>query len=288
MPSSVSANNSEKVVEQVRYLNRLAKMALKNGDVPKAIRCFEGAIRLVHRIRGRKTRSRMLFSQAVYDHWKIGCCHAALGPEQHGKALGHLNVVRRYCNRRWKWIGEFDDVGTVFYGRALAALARNYNLEKRYERALACADEGLHVLYQNESLQGRGAADLVEMLCYSARGDAMRGLGHCAEGVMRNYEQVLLHYQRHVAAEPDGQDRRRLLRESGGRWPWTRDRLYPSETLSRMEAAVRELAPSLTPAMQALAQSIMREINSWREDAPVPIPGRSGSDITAGKGKAHQ
>ena len=262
----LSGNSSKKVIEQIRYLNKLAKKHLKTRDVSRAIRSFEGAVRLVHRSRGRKARSRRLFEQGVYAHWKIGSCHAALGPEHHGKALGHLNVVRRYCNRRLKWIDEFDDVGTVFYGRALAALARIYNLEKRHDRALACADEGLHVLYQNEGLQGCGAADLVEMLCFSARGDALRGLSHCGEAVIRNYEQVLRHYQGHVSAELDGADRRRLLRESGGWWPWTWDRLYPEATLTQTETAVREMAPGLPPAMQVLAQSILQEIECWREE----------------------
>jgi tetratricopeptide (TPR) repeat protein len=283
---SRTENGSTKIHEQKNYLGMLAKRSLAKGDVASAIQRLEAGVRLLHRIRNRKTRSRLLFKFGSYDHWKIGCCHAALGPEHHRKALAHLNVVRRYCGRRLKRIGEFDDVETVFFGRALAALARIYNLEKRHDRALACADEGLRVLYQNEALQGRGASDLVQMLCYSARGDAMRGLGHCGEAVIRNYEQVLLHYQRHVSAVPDGIDRRRLLRESGGRWPWARDRLYPAETLGRMEAAVREMAPGLTPPMQVLARSILRETESWREDAPVPVSEKTGADAAPGKGRS--
>lgn len=252
--------------EQLKYLARLSRKSLIKGEPSLAIEQIQGCIRLVHGLPNSKNKRLLIDEYAVIDHWRLGCCHAALGSEHHGKALGHLNVVRRY----FKWIQkkrflELNDVQTVTLCRALAAMARIYNEQGRYERAQWCADKGLDVLYRNEELAETAAADLVQMLCFSARGDALRGLGCCGEVVVRHYEQVLRHYRRHISDPPNRADRKRLIGSSKGRWPWANDRLYPEKTLELAASSLKEIRGELSEPMRAVADAILKEQGVWRE-----------------------
>ena len=250
--------------EQLKYLARLARKSLINGESDLAIEQIKGCIRLVHGLPNSKEKRRLIDEYAVIDHWRLGCCHAALGAGHHGKALGHLNVVKRY----YKWMQkkrrlELDDVQTVALCRALAAMARIYNGQGRYELAMCRADEGLDAVYRCEELDETAAADLVQMLCFSARGDALRGLGHCGELVVRHSEQVLLHYRRHVSDPPSREDRKRLIRLSHGRWPWANDRLYPEKSLEHAAAILQEIRSGLSRPMQTLADTLLKELKVW-------------------------
>lgn len=255
--------------DQLKYLARLSRKSLINGETALAIEQIKGCIRLVHGLPNSKRKRKLIDDYAVFDHWRLGCCHAALGPEHHGKALGHLNVVRRY----YKWIEkkrhlELDDVQTVTLCRSLAAMARIYNEQGRYEQAIRRADEGLDAVYLCGELAETAAADLVQMLCFSARGDALRGLGHCGEVVVRHYEQVLLHYRRHISDPPTRVDRKRLIGSSKGRWPWANDRLYPGKTLEQAAVVLREIREELSDPMLALADAILKEQEVWRDVEP--------------------
>ena len=253
-------------VEQLKYLARLSRKSLIKGETSLAIEQIKGCIRLVHGLRNSKNKRQLIDDYAVFDHWRLGCCHAFLGPEHHGKALGHLNVVRRY----YKWIHkkrylDLDDVQTVMLCRALAAMARIYNEQGRYEQALRRADDGLDALYLCGELAETAAADLVQMLCFSARGDALRGLGHCGEVVVRHYEQVLLHYRRHMSDPSTLADRKRLIRLSKGCWPWANDRLYPEEILDLAAFSLKEIREELSAPMQTLADCILKGLGVWRD-----------------------
>ncbi len=254
------------ILDQLRYLSRLARKSLIKGDPALAIEQIKGCIRLVHGLPNSPKKRYLLNEYSVVDHWRLGCCHAALGAEHHGKALGHLNVVRRY----YKWMQkkrrvEPDDVQTVTLCRALAAMSRIYNDQGRYEQAVRRADEGLDAVYRDEELAETAAADLVQMLCFSARGDALRGLGHCGELVVRHSEQVLIHYRRHVSHPLGSEDCKRLIRLSHGRWPWANDRLYPEKTLEQAATTLKEIRGQLSSSMQALAAAILKEQEVWRE-----------------------
>ena len=259
-------NKGHGASEQLKYLARLSRKSLITGEPALAIEQIKGCIRLVHGLRNSKKKRHFLDEFAVVDHWRLGCCYAAIGSEHHGKALGHLNVVRRH----YKWMQkkrhlELDDVQTVTLCRALAAMARIYNAQGQYEQALRRADEGLEAVYLCDDLAETAAADLVLMLCFSARGDALRGLGHCGAVVVRHYEQVLLHYRGHISDPPTLADRKRLIGSSKGRWPWANDRLYPEKTLEQAAAALKEIREHLSDSMQALADSILKEQEVWRE-----------------------
>ena len=249
---------------QLRYLSRMSRKSLIKGQRLQAIEQIKGCIRLVHGLPNSKKKRRLLDEYAVFDHWRLGCCHAVLGPDHQGKALGHLNVVRRYF--KWskkKRFLELDDVETVALCRSLAAMARIHNEQGRYEQALHRADEGLDAVYRCEELAETAAADLVQLLCFSARGDALRGLGHCGEVLVRHSEQVLLHYRRHISDPPSSEDRKRLIRSSHGRWPWANDRLYPEKTLERTTAYLQEIRKELSGSMQTLADTLLKELNVW-------------------------
>ncbi len=259
-------NKGDGASEQLKYLARLSRQSLIKGESSLAIEQIKGCIRLVHGLPNSKIKRRLIDEYAVIDHWRLGCCYAALGRESHGKALGYLNVVRRY----YKWMQkkrrlDLDDVQTVTLGRSLTAMARIYNQQGLYERALSYADEGLDVLYQNEELTETAAADLVQMLCFSARGDALRGLGHCGEVVVRHYEQVLLHYRRNICDPISHKERKRLISSSKGRWPWANDRLYPEKTLERAASALHEIHEELSAPMRMLADGILKEQKIWRD-----------------------
>ena len=250
--------------EQLKYLARLARRSLINGDSALAIEQIKGGIRLVHGLPSSREKRRLIDEYAVVDHWRLGCCHAALGPGHHGKALGHLNVVRRY----YRWMQkkrrlELDDVQTVTLCRTLAAMARIHVEQGQYEQALREADEGLDAVYRCEELVSTAASDLVQMLCFSSRGDALRGLGHCGELVVRHSEQVLLHYRRHISDPPSNEDRKRLIRLSHGRWPWASDRLYPEKTLEQTAVALQEIRTGLSSTMQTLADTLRKELEIW-------------------------
>ena len=260
------SDKGERVAEQLKYLSRRSRQSFIRGESALAIEQIRGCIRLVHGIRNSKEKRRLIDEYAVIDHWRLGCCHAALGPEYHGKALGHLNVVRRY----YKWIGkkrhlELDDVQTVTLCRSLAAMARIYNEQGRFEVAMLRADEGLDAVYLCEELAETAAADLVQMLCFSARGDALKGLGHCGEVVVRHYEQVFLHYCRYVSDIPTRSDCKRLIGASKGRWPWANDRLFPEKTLDRAASVLKEIRGQLSESMRALADAILQEQAVWRD-----------------------
>ena len=253
------------ILDQLRYLSRLSRKSLIKGEIALAIEQIKGCIRLVHGLPNSKKKRYLLNEYAVVDHWRLGCCHAALGPEHHGKALGHLNVVRRYCKwRKKKRQLEPDDAQTVALCRALAAMARIHNDQGRFELAMRRADEGLDAAYHCEELAETAAADLVQMLCFSARGDALRGLGHCGEVVVRHYEQVLLHYRRHIADPITLADRKRLIGLGKGRWPWANDRLYPEKTLEQAAVVLKEIREELSEPMRVLADAILKEQGVWR------------------------
>lgn len=252
--------------EQLKYLARLARRSLINGDSALAIEQIKGGIRLVHGLPSSREKRRLIDEYAVVDHWRLGCCHAELGSGHHGKALGHLNVVRRY----YKWMQkkrrlELDDIQTVTLCRTLAAMARIHVEQGRYEQALREADEGLDAVYRSEELVDTAAADLVQMLCFSVRGDALRGLGHCGELVVRHSEQVLLHYRRHISDPPSNEDRKRLIRLSHGRWPWANDRLYLGRTLTQTAVVLKEIRGQLSGPIRTLADSILRAQEVWRD-----------------------
>ena len=252
--------------EQLKYLARLARRSLINGDSALAIEQIKGGIRLVHGLPSSREKRRLIDEYAVVDHWRLGCCHAELGSGHHGKALGHLNVVRRY----YKWMQkkrrlELDDVQTVTLCRTLAAMARIHVEQGRYEQALREADEGLDAVYRCGELVETAAADLVQMLCFSVRGDALRGLGHCGELVVRHSEQVLLHYRRHISDPPSNEDRKRMLRLSHGRWPWANDRLYLGRTLTQTAVVLKEIRGQLSGPIRTLADAILREQEVWRD-----------------------
>lgn len=252
--------------EQLKYLARLSRKSLIKGEIPLAIEQIKGCIRLVHALRSSKKKRQLLNEYAVVDHWRLGCCYAAIGPDQQDKALGHLNVVRRFF--KWskkKRFLELDDIETVILCRSLAAMARIHNEQGQYEQALHRADEGLDAVYLCEELAETAAADLVQMLCFSAQGDALRGLGHCGEVVVRHYEQVLLHYCRHISDPPSQVDRKRLIGSSKGCWPWANDRLYPEKTLDRAAASLKEIRGELSDPMQTLADAILKDWRVWRD-----------------------
>lgn len=251
---------------QMEYLARLARNALKAGDIPRAIERLLGCIRMARGVRGAKERSRLFEAFAITDHLRVGYCHAALGPGHYGKALGHLNVVRRYLkwfrkNRHW----ELDKTQTGILCRALAEMARICNLLGRHDRALLCADECLDELYRGEVLQGGPAADLIQMLGFAARGEALRGLWHGGEVVVRHCEQVLLHYRKYVSVSGASEDRKRLLRTGGDCIPWHRDRLHPENMLEQAEKALNEIRNGLSAPMRRLADRILKEQQVWRE-----------------------
>lgn len=250
--------------EQLKHLARLSRKSLIKGEPSLAIEQIQGCIRLVHGLQNSKNKRLLIDEYAVIDHWRLGCCHAALGSAHQGKALGHLNVVRRY----YKWMQrkkrvELDDIQTVILCRSLAAMAKIFSEQGRYEQALRMADEGLDAAYRCEELADTAAADFVQMLCFSARGDALRGLGHCGEVVVRHAEQVLLHYRRHVSDPQSREDRKRLIRLSHGRWPWANDRLYPERTLKQAATTLKAVCAQLSGPMQALADDLLKELNVW-------------------------
>ena len=260
-------DKGERVAEQLRYLSKRYRKSLIRGESTLAMEQIKGSIRLLHGLRNSKEKRRLIDLYAVGDHWRLGCCHADLGAEHHVQALGHLNVVRRY----YKWMQrkkrlELDDIQTVILCRSLAAMAKIFSEQGRYEQALRMADEGLDAAYRCEELAETAAADFVQMLCFSARGDALRGLGHCGEVVVRHAEQVLLYYRRHVSDSRSSEDRKRLIRLSHGRWPWANDRLYPERTLEQAATTLREVRAQLSGPMQALADAILHEQGIWREE----------------------
>ena len=260
-----SDDKGKRVAEQLKYLSKCSRKSLIRGESALAMEQIKGCIRLVHGLRNSKEKRRLIEGYAVGDHWRLGCCHADLGAEHHVQALGHLNVVRRY----YKWMQrkkrlELDDIQTVILCRSLAAMAKIFSEQGRYEQALRMADEGLDAVYRCEELAETAAADFVQMLCFSARGDALRGLGHCGEVVVRHAEQVLLHYRRHVSDSQSSEDRKRLIRLSHGRWPWANDRLYPERTLEQAGNTLQEIRNGLSRSMQTLADILLKELNVWR------------------------
>jgi hypothetical protein len=267
MPTTRTGDPAKSTFAQIEHLAMLSRKSLKIGDIPRAIGQIEGCIRLVHDLRNSKEKRRLLLACAVSDHWRLGYCYAALGPGHHAHALGHLNVVRRYCLLiRKKRRLELDESTTVVLCRALAATARICNLQGRHELALLRAEEGLDALFGNEELQGP-AADLVQMLCFAARGDALRGLGHSGEIVVRHYEQVLLHYRRYVSDAGVCAERKRLIRSTGDCLPWSRDRLHPELYLDQGAKALAEMRGELAAPMRHLADRIVKDCCFWSDTA---------------------
>ena len=261
-----SDDKGDRVAEPLKYLSRRSRKSLIRGESALAMEQIKGCIRLVHGLSNSKEKRRLIDEYAVIDHWRLGCCHADLGTEHHGRALGHLNVVRRY----YKWMQKkrrlgLDDIQTVTLCRSLAAMARIYNEQGRYEQAMHRADEGLDAVYRCEELAETAADDLVLMLCFSVGGDALRGLGHCGELVVRHAEQVLLHYRRHVSDPQSREDRKRLIRLSHGRWPWANDRLYPEKTLENAATTLRGIRNGLSSPMQTLADTLLKDLGVWGE-----------------------
>lgn len=266
MPRTRTEDQAEATFAQIEYLAKLCRKSLKRGDIPRAIEQIEGCIRLVHGLRDSKEKRRMLLACAVSDHWRLGCCHAALGPEHYGRALGHLNVVRRYSQliRRKRHL-ELDEASGMILCHSLATMARVCNLQARHDMALLRADEGLDALYRNEELCGTPAADLVQMLCFAARGDALRGLGHGGEVVVRHYEQVLVHYRRYVSDSADEAKRRRLSRSTGKHFPWLQDRLHPEAILEGALQAMEAMHGSVPDEIRAWMDKLVGEIRIWKD-----------------------
>ncbi len=251
---------------QMEHLAKLSRMAIKKGDVSRAIEQIGGCIRLAHAFRGSMSQKRLLTGCAVTDHWRLGCCHAALGAEHHVRALGHLNVVRRYFKwDRKKRHLEPEKHQTAILCRALAKMAGICNLQGRHDLALLRAEEGLDALYRSEALRDGPAADLIQMLCFAARGDALRGLGHCGEVVLRHYEQVLIHYRRYVSAPGVFEERQRLTRATGDCLPWACDRLHPEHILKQSDKSLKEMLDGFSTPLRREADHILREQRVWQE-----------------------
>ena len=81
---------------------------------------------------------------------------------------------------------------------------------------------------------------------------------------MRHYEQVLLHYRRHIADPITLADRKRLIGLGKGRWPWANDRLYPEKTLEQAAVVLKEIREELSEPMRVLADAILKEQGVWR------------------------
>ena len=91
-----ASNSGIGALGQVKYLEKQAWNSLHNGDVALAIKQFKTAIRLVHRLPAGTVKERAITMHAFPDHWRVGCCLAALGPSHFGRAIGHRKVVCRY------------------------------------------------------------------------------------------------------------------------------------------------------------------------------------------------
>lgn len=265
------AGNSEiGALGQVKYLEKQARNSLHNGDVALAIKQFETAIRLVHRLPPGTAKERAITMHAFPDHWRVGCCHAAFGPCHYGRAIGHLKVVCRYFRGiQRNQVGRLDWRHKAMYCRVLAEMARIYNLEGRHNLALACADQGLDCLYRDDELSSSGAEDQIQMSCFAARGDALRGLGHGPEVVVRHCEQVILHYRRYMSDPLHAQGWARMFSSGKGCWPWSQAQLAPEATLDEMAKILAEMRQlHLSGPMERLADSILQEYRIWRLIVP--------------------
>lgn len=265
-----AGNSGIGALGQVKYLEKQARNSLRNGDVSLAIQQFETAIRLVHCLPPGPAKDQAIAVHAFPDHWRVGCCHAELGPSHYKRAIGHLKVVCRYFRGiQRNQVGRLDWPHKAMYCRVLAEMARIYNLQGRHNLALACADQGLDCLYRDEELSSSGAEDQIQMSCYAARGDALRGLGHGPEVVVRHCEQVMLHYRRCMADPLQALGRAKVFRDGKGYWPWSRAQLAPEATLDEMAKTLTEMRQlKLSAPMEGLADAILQEYRVWRLIVP--------------------
>jgi len=265
-----AGNREMGALGQVKYLEKQARNSLHNGDVALAIQQFETAIRLVHRLPPGASKNQAIVMHAFPDHWRVGCCHAELGPSHYGRAISHLKVVCRYFRGiQRKQVGRLDCRHKAMYCRVLAEMARICNLQGRYNLALDCADQGLDCLYRDEELNSSGAEDQIQMMCFAARGDALRGLGHGPEVVVRHCEQVMSHYRRCMADPLQAIGWAKMFHCGKGYWPWSRAQLAPEVALDEMAKNLAEMRQlKLSAPMERLADSILQEYRVWRLIVP--------------------
>ncbi len=257
-----TVDQAKEAFAQMVHLAQMSLRSLKQGDLLQAIAKIEGCIRLAHGFRNARVAKREILACAVSDHWRLGCCHAALGSSHHGQALAHLNAVRRF----YKWThGKKRVVSNKMEEAircgALATIAKIYSLQGRFRLALLRSEEGLDALYGNEELSDAPAADLIQMVCFCLRGEALHGLGHGADVVVRHFEQVMLHYRRYVSNPVACKDRKQLTRSGGEHMPWFHDCLHPEATRDRALAAMKAIRDSLSGEKRIWAD---RTINDFR------------------------
>ena len=250
---------------QMEYLTKLSRASLKQGDIRQAMGQIDGCIRIAHGFRSARIMKRGVMDCAISDHWRLGCCHAALGADQHVQALAHLNVVRRYykgAKNRARLTTDRKQTAILCY--AMMALAKIHLMDGRFNLALLRAEEGLDALYRNESLQKTSAGDLIQMVCFCVRGEALQRLGHGPEVVVRHYEQVLFHYRKYVSNPLSREARKRLIRSGGEHFPWLHDRLRPEATLDQALKAMEAMRGFLSAATQTWVDRLMNEIRVWK------------------------
>ncbi len=265
MPEIKTMAQAKAVFTQMEYLAKLSRMSLKQGNIRQAMDRIVGCIRIAHSFRSARIVKRGVMDCAISDHWRLGCCHAALGAGQHVRALAHLNVVRRYfkgatCRARLMT----DKKQTAILCYAMMELARICLMNGHPNLALLRAEEGLDVLYRNESLQRTSAGDLIQMVCFCVRGEALQRLGHGPEVVVRHYEQVLFHYRKYVSNPLSREARKRLIRSGGEHFPWLHDRLCPEATLDQALKAMEGMRGFLSTAMKTWVDRLINEIRTWK------------------------
>lgn len=265
MPEIKTMAQAKAVFAQMEYLAKLSRASLKQGDICRAISQIEGCIRIAHGFRSARIAKRGVMDCAISDHWRLGCCHIGLGADQHVQALAHLNVVRRYYKGAKNRVRlTTNRKQTAILCHAMMALAKIHLMDGRFNLALLRAEDGLDALYRNEGLQRTSAGDLIQMVCFCIRGETLQRLGHGPEVVVRHYEQVLLHYRRHVSNPVFREARQRLIRAGGEHFPWLHDRLHPETSLDQAIKAMETMRGSLSDATQTWVDKLINEIRVWK------------------------
>ena len=93
------SNKGDGASDQLKYLARMSRKSLIKGETALAIEQIAGCIRLVHGLPNSKRKRKLIDAHAVFDHWRLGCCHAALGLER--RPSNRMSKALRASVHRW-------------------------------------------------------------------------------------------------------------------------------------------------------------------------------------------
>ena len=244
-------------------LTGLASAALNRDEILLATEYMKKAIRLVHLVRDSKIKKRYIRNRAILEHYRIGACLGRLGPTYWGRAAAHLNVVVRTFRWRMRAEGSLSGSDELLLCQSLGSMARVLNQRGQHAPALRRTEEALEILFGSAPLKARPSDDVIKMQCYSAQGEAMRGLGYGAEIVIRICEQVFIHYHRYMADLNRRFLRKELLRLSRDKWPWVRDELRPEIEMKRAFALLKDIQGEVSGRTRELADRLVMDQEAW-------------------------